>query len=258
MNRLNNKIILIGRESGQNRLIVAVKGYDKNIAVGNPGCVPNSVSRFKPIESVAHVKIEIDDKGDMTIYNMNPNNSTVVDGNEISIKKIKSGSSIELGKDRFRLNITTALDAAKKIVPSIPVNISHLKAVWEKYEWETTDHIDELRYQKEKNRMLPIMVSSTSGLISGIGAWAFSVSTLWVTLPITAIVSLLYFKNYNTKDQSSAIRKAANKELQHKYICPVCHKYLGAVSYDILKDNFRSVQDGKMYCPKCKCEFVEN
>ena len=207
MERLKNKTLLIGRDPAKNSLLLAVKENNKSTVIGSPGSVPKSVSRCRPAEGVAHVKIEIDDKGEMLLYNMNPNNSTYVEGNEISIKRITGGSNVELGQDRYRLNIPIVLEAAKRLIPSKPLDISHLKGVWKNFE-EEDDRIALRQQEMSKKRMLPIMVSSTCGILSGLIAVA-ELNTLWVSLPLTMVVSVLYFKNYNPKDTSHADKKNA-------------------------------------------------
>ena len=255
MERLKGKTLLIGRDPAISNLLVAIKESGKSSAMGNPGSVPYSVSRCRIAEGVAHVKVEIDEKGEMTLYNMNSSNSTFVDGVEISICRISPHSKIELGKDHFKLKLPAILDTVRKNVPGLPVDISHLKEVWEIYEAEN-NRIVKAQQDLGKKRMLPIMVSSASGILSGLGALV-SLSTLWVTLPVTGVVSALYFKNYNAKDTSYEDRRKANNEFQQKYVCPVCNHFFGAMSYDLLKNQLRNPKDQKMYCPKCKCEFME-
>ncbi len=255
MERLNSKTILIGRDPGMSNLLFAIKESGKTSTIGNPGSVPYSVSRCRINEGVAHAKIEIDENGEMTLYNMNSSNSTFVDGVEISICRINANSNIELGKDRFKLKLSLVLEAALQNVPALPEDISHLKDVWEKFEAEM-DRIVMAQQNMSKKRMLPIMVSSASGILSGVGALV-SLSTLWVTLPVTGVVSFLYFKNYNTKDTSYEDRRIANNEFQQNYVCPSCGHFFGNLGYELLKNQLRNPKDHKMYCPKCKCEFIE-
>lgn len=255
MERLKGKTILIGRDPGVSNLLISIKENGKSTALGQPGSVPYSVSRCRPSEGTAHAKIEFDEKGEMTLYNLNSSNSTFVDGIEISICRINEGSNIELGKDHFKLKLATIFKDLKNNMPALPVDISPLKEVWEKYE-KDLDHIVVAQQEMSKKRMLPIMVSSASGILSGVGALV-SLSTLWVTLPITGVVSFLYFKNYNAKDTSYEDRRNANNDFQQKYVCPECNHFFGSLSYELLKNQLRNPKDQKMYCPKCKCEFIE-
>lgn len=256
MERLKGKTIIIGRDPGVSNLLVYIQGGGKAVAIGNPGSVPYSVSRCRVADGMAHAKIEIDDKGELTLYNMNSSNSTFVDGVEISVCRITPKSKIELGKDRFKLKLNTILEGIQKNESALPVDISHLREVWESYEKEM-DRIVKAQQDLGKKRMLPIMVSSASGILSGLGALV-SLSTLWVTLPVTGVVSALYFRNYNAKDTSYEDRRRANNDFQQKYVCPVCNHFLGNMGYELLKNQLRNPKDQKMFCPKCKCEFIEN
>lgn len=255
MERLKGKTILIGRDPAISNLLIAIKENGKSSSIGNPGSVPYSVSRCRIAEGLAHAKIEIDDKGEMTLYNMNSSNSSFVDGVEISICRITTQSNIELGKDRYSIKLPNILEGLQKNMSAFPVDISHLKEVWENYEAEM-DRIVKSQQDLGKKRMLPIMVSSASGILSGLGALV-SLSTLWVTLPITGVVSALYFRNYNTKDTSYEDRRNANNDFQQQYVCPVCNHFLGNMGYELLKNQLKNPKDKKMYCPKCKCEFIE-
>lgn len=255
MERLKGKTILIGRDPAVSNLLIAIKDNGKSSAIGNPGSVPYSVSRCRMAEGMAHAKIEFDDNGEMTLYNMNSSNSTFVDGVEISICRISPHSNIELGKDRYRLKLPVILDGLQKSTSVFPVDISHLKEVWENYETEM-DRIVKAQQDLGKKRMLPIMVSSASGILSGLGALV-SLSTLWVTLPVTGVVSALYFRNYNAKDTSYDDRRNANNDFQQKYVCPVCNHFFGNMGYELLKNQLKNPKNQKMYCPKCKCEFIE-
>ena len=108
---LKGSTILIGRESDNGRLLVSlmINGTAKTAAMGSAGSVPNCVSRCKPAEGVAHCKIVIDGGGNMTIVNMKPANVTYVNGVEIVSKRISESSNVELGKDRYRLNVDSML-----------------------------------------------------------------------------------------------------------------------------------------------------
>lgn len=256
MDRLKGKKILIGRDPEKSNLLIFMVENGKGCTFGATGSVPNSVSRCRPNDGMAHARIEIDETGRLTIYNLNANNSIFVDGVEVSKKEIDRSSRIELGRDRYRLNLKEIFDGASKLVPALPKSISHLKGVWDKYESEQ-DRIVLAQQEMAKKRMQPIIVSSASGIVSGIAA-CVELSTLWLTLPVTAIVSYLYYRNYNSKDTSHQDRRAATNEFQRSYVCPSCGHFLGNLPYDILKNNLTNPKDHKMYCSHCKCELIES
>ncbi|MDE6511267.1 MAG: FHA domain-containing protein, partial [Muribaculaceae bacterium] len=247
--------ILIGRDPMKSNLLVAIVENGKSFPLGALGSVPHSVSRCMPNEGRAHARIEVGESGNMTIRSLNQNNSIYVNGVETNIKEIDRGSRIELGMDRYRVNLKEILEGASKLVPSLPKDISHLKEVWDKYEAEQ-DRIVLAQQELAKKRMQPIMVSSASGIVSGIAA-CVELSTLWLTLPVTAIVSYLYYRNYNSKDTSHEDRKSATNEFQRSYVCPSCGHFLGNLPYDVLKNNLTNPKDHKMYCSTCRCELIE-
>lgn len=262
MERLRGKTILVGKEPGQGRLLVAVQG--KAAAIGSPGCVPNCVSRCKPTENVAHAKIVIDQNGNIILSNMKSQNVTFVNGSEIASKRINESNTVELGKDRFSVSVPIILETAKKIVgatgggggkpepPKKKFNITHLSGVWDRYEQEI-DRIAQQQQETGKKRMLPIMVGSLSGVASPILATLVAVNTLYITVPVAAISFGLYFVNYKKKDTSYEERKAATEKFTDEYVCPnpECNKFLGNLSYKLLKKQY------SMQCPYCKSEFVE-
>ncbi len=268
MINLKGKTILIGKEPGQGRLLVAIVG-GKTAAIGAPNSVPGSVSRCKVAEGVAHAKIAIDQSGNMVLTNMKSQNVTYVNGSEIVSKIITPANTVELGKDRFNINLQTVIETARKlssitmggtsgnsgqgeVQPKKKYNISHLKRVWETYEGEM-DRIAQQQQETGKKRMLPIMVGSLSGVASPILATLVAVNTLYITVPVAAISFGLYFINYRKKDTSYEERKAAQERFIDDYVCPNpdCNKFLGNTSYKLLKKQY------SMQCPYCKSEFVE-
>ena len=121
MERLKGKTILIGKEPGQGRLAIVVDG--KAGVLGTVGCVPNCVSRCK--DGLAHCKITVAQDGSMTITNLKEQNVTFVNGAAVVSKKIAVNSRVQLGKDRYYIDVKTVLQAAAKLVgppPPPPVN----------------------------------------------------------------------------------------------------------------------------------------
>lgn len=285
MDRLKGKTILIGKEPGQGRLLVSVGG--KTAAIGAPGSVPGSVSRCMPAEGVAHAKIAVDQQGNMVITNIKAQNVTFVNGAEVASKRLLPSAVVELGKDRFNINLPVVLDTAEKLAALTQqggggnvsgggnvngsggnisggghggnagganqvFNITHLKRVWDTYEGEM-DRIAKQQEEMGKKRMLPIMVGSLSGVASPLLATLVAVNTLYFTVPVAAVSFGLYFMNYRKKDTSYEERKAANDRLTDEYVCPNpdCNKFLGYSPYKLLKKQY------SMQCPYCKSKFVE-
>ena len=116
--------IIIGRDPNTNHLAFLVdgkRGVDSSVTF------PQSTSRLRPNENMGHCRILIKND-DIRIINLNSENVTYVDGEEIKHSvKIDLHSIIELGMDQYRISL-------KKILKGIgyvpPISIKHLKRVW--------------------------------------------------------------------------------------------------------------------------------
>ncbi len=259
MDRLRGKTILIGREAGQGRLLVALQGSSAKVTIGSVGSVPSSVSRCLPDVGTAHCKIEIDHSGNMVITNMKSENITYVNGLQVQSKRIDSTSSISLGRERFPINLNTVLRAAITLAgntssvpapkPSKTYSIRHLERVWNEYE-EAMETIQRNQQERGKRRMLPIMIGTASAILAPIVGY-FSTQTLWVTIPIAAISFIIYFRNYTEKDTSIEDKKKVVNKLYDDYVCPNpdCHHFMGNQPYKLMRQNTK--------CPYCHCNFTE-
>ena len=255
MDRLKGKFILIGKEERLGRLLVCVSINGKMCAttVGRAGFVPSSVSRCLPAEEKAHCRIDIDQNGAMKLTNLKPQNVTYVNGMEIRSKCIDTDSVVALGKDLFEIDMQSIMDTVlkmmDKIIPPTPLefDITHLEQVWEEYE-QSIEAIQKNQQQRARRRLLPIMLSSVSGLAVPLFATLVSASTLYVTVPIAAVSFLLYILIYREKDTSIEERKEAGNLLIERYVCPNddrCGHFLGFQPYKVLRQNKR--------CPYCGC-----
>lgn len=270
MERLKGKTILVGKEPGQGRLLVAVQG--KAAAIGSPGCVPNCVSRCKPTENFAHAKIVIDQNGNITLSNMKSQNVTFVNGSEIASKRINQSNTVELGKDRFSVSVPLIIETAKKIVGAptpkpepkpnpnpkpVPrkYNIKHLQAIYEEY------HTNIIARQK-KQKKLGILASCSMFFTIGGGAIAAVANKLgmgetaqdyiWI-LPVVGFIVFFISMYMRIKDTSIEDADSSNLEYTKRFVCPnpECGKFLGNMPYELMKAQY------SMQCPHCKCEFVE-
>ena len=125
--------LIIGRESQKNRLRISVDNQD--FFLGDIGSVPQSVSR-------QHCKLVIKEKGNYVITTIK--NMTYVNGTEIESKHISDNDRVELGNDRYYLNIAAILKMVSSASPAT-YSIQHLQKVWNEF------HDTKLRIQiKEK------------------------------------------------------------------------------------------------------------
>ncbi|MCD8305976.1 MAG: FHA domain-containing protein [Prevotella sp.] len=253
---LKGTAILIGKEAAKSQLgIVVTANGKKMVAVaGSPGSVPNSVSRCKPAEDVAHCKIDISEGGKMTITNLKSANATFVNGLEVDKKTINPTDKIMLGKDRYCLDLNLVLTTAVRLVASSApkqYSIKHLERVWNEYE-KRTEAIQRRQQRMNKWRMLPLMIGSLSSITAAVcGAMSLGNISLYITIPIAVLSFVIYFVTFIRKDTSIDDRKKATKDLYKKYVCPNpdCRHFMGMIPYEILRQNKK--------CNYCGCTFTE-
>ena len=258
MKRLYGKTILIGREpSEKRRLMISVNadGQQKSGVSAQAEPMPDSVSRCLPANDTAHCKIIISSTGEMTLENIKASNETYVDGLMIKSKVISDKNAIALGKDRYALDINAVLDMAKKLTgaakqpsddPQPSVAIDQLKLIWEEYERKIYA-IQVAQQKKNKRRQLPMMISLSATILSGILIPALGSAATVITI-ILAVVSLyILIKNYKEEDTSYQDKKEVKDWLTTHYICPKCGHFLGEKSFIILEQDKR--------CLYCQCRW---
>lgn len=265
MDNLKGKTILVGKEPGNGRLYVSVNvnGQHKVAPIGEMQSVPNSVSRCKPGENIAHCKITVGENGEMTITNMKPQNVTYVNGTEVMSKRLKAGSRIELGKDRYVMDLNAVIMAAQKIVgvthvqptyskpaPQMPTqeySIRHLKRVWNEY----NNSMKSIKIRQRNNGLLssiPMAFSMFGGLVAGVAPEVREIALVFTGIALF-IMLIGFYKRFTDKsiDESEEL----TEEFQHNYVCPnpQCHHFMGNQPYNVLRQN--------KTCPYCKCKLTE-
>lgn len=261
MERLKGKTILLGKEPGHGRLLVAIQG-GKAAAIGAAGSVPNSVSRCKTAEGVAHAKISVDRNGNMTLVNMKPQNVTFVNGSEIMSKRVSTDNTVELGKDRFNVSLKVITETAKQLAgppPEKAYNISHLEKVWNDFH----DRNIEIRKRQKQQGVLaslPMFFTMGGGAISFILSFILGeqykdeIQVLAGILVVAGLCMLIFSFFKRSSDSSLEELEMNAEDFQDKYVCPnpKCGKFLGNMSYKLMKKQY------SMQCPYCKSKFVEN
>lgn len=277
MQNLKGKNILIGKEPGSGRLLVAIEGTQFNTAIGPANSVPSTVSRCMPTQGAAHARISIDTAGNMLLTNLKPQNVTFVNGTRVLSKHIDSNTAIELGSDHFSVNMTAILATARRLVtpitqanppivprtsaPSMPgVKIASkpeqntfstkpLEEIWMRYENEM-DRIQ--ARQKRTNTMRALQgVLSLGGIVVGgvmamCGAPAVGIIFSSAAL-VLGIVAFFVTKN----DTSAEDRKRALEQLEDNYLCPnpACRKSLPTKPYKWIQRNYTN-------CSYCKSKLI--
>lgn len=276
MDNLKGKAILIGKEPERGRLLISIAGTTKMGALGADGCVPACVSRCLPASGVAHARIDIDDAGHLKITNLKSQNVTYVDGTAVITKIVRPDSVVELGMDRYRIDLAAVLKVAEKLLavkvggkvqggksqpgvqsgnqtpgvkpqpPKLKYTINHLEGVW----LEQLARRKEVRDKQKKVNLIRTgcgafsMLTVPCSFVLGPVAYVFTGIGLLGT-----VYSFVGLKN----DDAAQKMEEITEEFQDKYVCPNpdCNKFLGNMSYKLLKKQY------SMHCPYCKCEYVE-
>lgn len=261
MERLKGKTLLIGKEPGQGRLLVSVNvnGQSKTAAIGQPGSVPNTVSRCKPAEGTAHCKIGVDGAGNMTLTNLKPQNVTFVNGQEIVSKRITSSCAVALGANRFDINLAGVLNAAEKLVgggtpppPPPPqqqpeYSIRHLELIWNEY--NTKKKQIRIR-QKNLNLItsIPMAITMLGGFLIAVAPDIAPIAKLFTGIAFLIFLITLYVR---FTDKSIKEEEELSDKFQDNYVCPnpECHHFMGNQPYKILRQNKQ--------CPYCRCKLTD-
>lgn len=237
--------LIIGREAstpqGIGGRLHVVTSTKKEYFVGMEGSVPKTVSR-------QHCKIVINPDSSMVLSNIKATNITFINGLEIIQRAITGNEKIELGSGRYLLDLKAVLDC---ITPDIPqtYDISHLKAVWQRYDKAK----EELQVEREKTSN----IQSITGLLSmfSMGCTIIPIGIpplVKVILYASAIILAVFFFVYRSRHVGDYVRKLKELDEQfHKeYVCPNpnCKRFLGALPYDDLIKQTKS-------CYVCKSNY---
>lgn len=235
--------IIIGREAGKDQPRLCITANGNKVLIGEAGAVPKSVSRN-------HCRIEKGNDSKMTITLIAENNQLFVNGVEYKERVITKDDFIELGADRYRLDLKAVLEAVAntpkqpaKNGQDITVNISKLKKVWDDYETAKT------RIQIKNGRMGAISAIPGVLSMSSIGLAAFMPNSRIIFIGVAAAMALIFaiirWKGANATPQKM---KEIQNKFEDKYVCPNCGHYMNVKSYKLL------LNDGS--CPYCRAKFT--
>lgn len=233
--------LIIGRESGTSRLRISVNNQDHFF--GSTNSVPKSVSR-------QHCKLTIDDLGNGTIINLKPENITYVNETQVESKHISAKDRIELGSDRYYLDLNAILKGLKSMIPR-SYSISHLQKIWDDF------HDIKLQIQIKEKKSAAIRsvtgVFSMSAIFCGFIPGISDILALRVILYTTGLLLAIYFFaiTYKSSSELPKYLDDLDKKFHKDYVCPnpECHHFMGYQQYDDLK---------KMpSCPYCKAQYTE-
>lgn len=236
---------VIGREHGTNRLLITIGS--KAVALSPNNSVPKTVSG-------THCRLQVDDHGTMTLTNIKSQLCTYVDGIQIDSKQITFDSRIELGEDRFRVDMATVKKAMDTIVPPPPkvFSLRPLERVWKDYDEKR------LAYQLDEQRRNNWRAGG--GILSMMGilfmfiplpeSWGNSMLFRIIFTAAALLVAIYFFiRGFDTSKSLVVKIRELDEKFRKKYVCPNpdCHHFMGMQPYDVLKDNKR--------CPYCGCQY---
>lgn len=236
--------IIIGRESGAAAPRLCIKQGDKSFFLGAPGSVPKTVSR-------SHCLLQITDD-QMTISNVSDSNSVFVNGLEYKTKTISKSDLIELGPERYRLDLSEVLaliqNGAKQLNSGNEAktyHIAHLKNIWDNYSQGKMD----IQIRQGKFNA----VSAIPGVLSMVSialSFVFTDSIRIVFISIAAILAIAFaIVRINNAGKIPLKQKEMDERFQDDYVCPHCKHFLGNQNYKLVLKNGG--------CPWCKSKFLE-
>lgn len=243
---LLNQTVYIGRSSDDSKLMVygEVNGLIKAAKLTQQA-IPICVSRCKPEQFRAHCKIDIATDGTLHLTKLVDENIVMVNGLNITTMSISITDKVLLGCDNYQLNLSAVIDAAKKLF-TVPieeikeVSIAPLEHIYNDY------HAACIKLKKDQrlvgNIRLAVIFLGSIGSVLGMVGGAHLI--LFITFPALAWCTYKSFTDKGIEKQ-----EALTENFQDTYICPKCKKYVGSVSYKILKQ--------KDCCPHCKVKWLE-
>lgn len=194
----------------------------EEIIVGTLGQQPMSIA--DPTVDPQHATLRRTSEDTYQIEDRQSQRGVSVFGIRVMRKTIKAETPFFLG------NYKTSVHQLMKDVESID-----LPEVWNRYDNEKR-RWDRYTLWVNSIRMLsPVITMALAQLVGQ--NWMVSVSVLVVVMLISMVAGekVLAKKNLRMAE--------LNAQMQREYVCPHCHKFLGFIPYQILKQ--------QRYCPIC-------
>ena len=245
---LYGKSVLVGRDPlGQGRLRVRVEGKAVDIAVQPQ--VPSSVSRLKD-SGEAHCRLDVGEDGGVRVTNLKEKNITRVGGVQVVSKAVGEDDVLTLGSEGFTVRVGEILKAAGKLVGET-YSIGHLKKIYEEYE-QAIEDIQRRQQKRQRQQKLPFMIGSLCTILSAVLPIVGLTKPVFVTLPLAVVIFAILFVNFSAKDSSIEDRKTATERFTAGYVCPNCGRFMGNMSYRLLRQNNPG---SEMICHGCKARL---
>ena len=235
--------VVIGREPGAAEPRLCLKNGITTKYIGAAGSVPRSVSR-------SHCVISIEANNKLTINNVSDQNALYVNGLEYKSKSITVSDLVELGPERYRLDVASVIKAfdnssssSSKASTVKTYNIVPLKRIWNDYTQAKLD----IQIRERKIGAL----SAIPGVLSMISiALAFipGLRGIFITIAGIGAVSFAVIR-VKSAENVPLMQKELDEKFQDNYVCPHCSHFLGNQRYELILRNGG--------CPWCKSKFTE-
>ena len=227
--------LILGRDQNHQRLNVFVDGQQIPKAAGQPGSVPQSVSR-------QHCSVQDCGSGKFLVRNLNPNNVTYVNGMAVMQQLVTPADRIELGGERYQVSW-------EMLKPFFPMDVAHLATIWQEYYDETNRMmISEKRFNALRG-ILPVFTMGALVMkMAGIGGDGALVN---ISYGFAIVISLFFTaKAWIDAKKLPERREELQRWFMANYRCPNpdCNRFLGNREFELV------MEDGA--CPKCKTKFV--
>lgn len=200
------------------------------IVIGRMGQQPMHIAdaNVDPQHALLRKKAE----GTYQIEDMNSSKGIFVFGMRIKRKTIKAETPILLGA--FKTSVQQLLQDASSV---------DLQSVWDAYDKEKRQW-DRKAMIVNYLRVLPSILTMLLGMFVGQGL--DNTMRMGITVGLTIAVLVISMVASEKIMAKKNLRMAElNAEMQEKYVCPYCHKFLGYTPYQILKQH--------KYCPNSVC-----
>lgn len=170
--------------------------------------------------------------GTYQIEDVNSSKGIFVFGMRIKRKTIKAETPILLGT--FKTSVQQLLQDASSV---------DLQSVWDAYDKEKRQW-DRKSMIVNYLRVLPSILTMLLGMF--VGQDLDNNTRMGITVGLTIAVLIISMVASEKIMAKKNLRMAElNAEIQEKYVCPYCHRFLGFTPYKVLKQH--------KYCPKSDC-----
>lgn len=218
---------IIGREASVNgsigRRLCITSTNNKVFFLGHEGSVPATVSR-------QHCKLSAEADGSFTLINLKPANITYVNGQEIMKKRVSAKDAIELGSERYRLDLQAVLNTVGDLLPKPAVSIAHLEAIWDNYQAEKVA----IQVRRSKSAAVQSVTGILSMLSIACGFIPDIPTIVRILLYAMALGLAIYFfiVRYRNAGKEARELKEFEDRFKEQYVCPCgCGRSFGYQEY---------------------------